>query len=293
MTKNKSIILSCERYLKRLSFIIAGGNTFAAWSKDRENLLHSSSGGIFLELAKKMLDNGGKVVGVVMDGTKARYVLSDDLEEIKQMRGSKYIPSNPSSVMEEVKNCKESVLFVGLPCHIEAVKKICNTNNILLCDLRCHGLPKKGIFEEHIKKISNGRDIISIKFRDKKAGWINGSESLIVEFSNGDTYDSFDQYMVDYMGGKILRDNCKTCEKSNVGDITLGDFWGVPPALENKLGTSIVTVNTSKGKEFFKSIDSITKKPVRFYHYLNVSSVRRIIFSSIKKAGLLPIIKKY
>ena len=256
----------------------------AAWSKDVDNLMDSSSGGIFFELAKKILSDGGKVVGVVMDGIKAMYILSDNLDEIKKMRGSKYIPSNPSSVIDEVKDCVETILFVGLPCHINAVKKKCNTKNMILCDLICHGLPKNGIFEEHIKKISNGRDLLSVKFRDKRAGWASGvrSQSLILKFSNGDIYDKFDDYMKDYMNNTILRDTCKTCKRNNVGDITIGDFWGVPPALKNKLGTSVVFINTLKGKKFFNSIDSITKKNVRFYHYFNTSSLKYIAFKSIR-----------
>lgn len=271
-------------------------NTFVAWSTDKENLLHSSSGGIFLELAKKMLSKGGKVVGVVMDGIKAKYVLSNNLEEIKQMRGSKYISSNPSLVIKEMRNCMEKILFVGLPCHVEAVKRSCNKDDMITCDLRCHGLPKRGVFEEHIEKISNGRDIKSIQFRDKKAGWERESsricQSLIVKFSNGDTYDSFDQYMINYMDGKTLRRSCKTCKRSNVGDITIGDFWGVPPHLENRLGTSLVVINTEKGKNFFKSVTSVYRVHVRFYHYFNIRSLKYLLYSSLKKTGLLRVIRR-
>lgn len=267
---------------------------FSAWSKDKDNLMQSSSGGIFFELARKTIEKGGAVVGVILDGIKAKYILSNDLKKIKQMRGSKYIISNPSSIINKIKNCKKTILFVGLPCHIEAVKKTCNTNNMLLCDLVCHGLPKEGVFEEHIKKISKGREIKSISFRDKRAGWKSGriSQSLMVNFSNGDSYDNFDQYMTDYMNNKILRDNCKSCKKSNVGDITLGDFWRVPPSLENKLGTSKVSINTKKGKEFFESIDSIIKKKVKFYHFINMKNISHTIYLSLKKSGLLSFLRK-
>ena len=266
---------------------------YSAWSKDVDNLLKSSSGGIFYELAKKMVESGGKVVGVVMDGVKAKYVLSNDLDEIKKMRGSKYIPSNPSSVINEVKNCVNPILFVGLPCHINAVKKRCNTENMILCDLVCHGLPKSGIFEKHIKKISNGRNLLEVKFRDKKTGWEGDArcQSLILKFSNGDIYDKFDDYMKNYTDNTILLNTCKTCKNNNVGDITIGDFWGVPPALKNKLGTSIVSINTLKGKKILNSINSITKKNVKFYHYFNIVSLKYIAFKSIYKSGLLPVIK--
>jgi len=264
---------------------------YSAWSNDKENLFNSSSGGIFLELAKKMLSKNGKVVGVIMDGVKAKYIISNDLEEIKKMRGSKYIPSNPSQVIKEIKDSKEKILFTGLSCHIEAVKNSCDTNNMILCDLICHGLPKDGIFEGHVEKISKGRNILSIKFRDKRAGWELG-KSLIITFSNGETYDCYDDYMKEYMGGKILRTSCKTCKKRNIGDITIGDFWGVPSSLRNNMGTSIVTVNTKKGKDFFNSINTIIKKPVRFYHIFSMDVFKNVIYHSLTKSGAFKVFKR-
>lgn len=255
---------------------------FSAWSNDEENLFSSSSGGIFFELAKKMLDENGKVVGVVMDGIKAKYIISDDLEEIKKMRGSKYIPSNPSNVIKKIKDSKEKILFTGLPCHIEAVKKTCNIENMVLVDLFCHGLPKEKVFEEYIKDIADGRKIKSIKFRDKSDGWGKSSQVLVVNFSNGDIYKSCKGYLEKYINNSILRQNCLVCKKKNVGDITMGDFWGVPPKLKNEKGTSMVMTNTKKGKDFFYSVDSITKKSVTFCYRLKL-----LIYHFLKKVRLL------
>jgi coenzyme F420-reducing hydrogenase beta subunit len=264
---------------------------FSAWSNDEENLFNSSSGGIFLELAKKILSENGKVVGVIMDGIKAKYIISNDLEEIKKMRGSKYIPSNPSQIIKKIKGSTEKILFTGLPCHIEAVKSTCDTSNMILCDLVCHGLPKDGVFEKHIKKISKGRSIKSITFRDKSAGWWL-SQSLKIVFSNGEVYDCFDEYYKSYVNNTILREYCKVCKRKRMGDITLGDFWRAPPSLKNDSGTSIVIINTKKGKEFFNSIDTITKNRYRFYHNLNMSVLKYIFIKSITKSGMLNIFKK-
>lgn len=261
-------------------------NKYAAWSNDEENLYNSSSGGIFFELAKKMIDDGGSVVGVVWDGLKAKYIISNDIEEIKKMRGSKYVPSNPSNVIKVIKDSKEKILFVGLPCHIKAVKKKCKTENIILCDLLCHGLPKNNnYFKEHIKKISKGRNIDSISFRNKRKGWSNSSRLRVI-FSNGETYDkdkSEDEYYISYLNNSIIRDSCKSCKykQKGIGDITIGDFWGVPPSLKNEKGTSIVKTHTKKGKDFLISIDSIIKRPVKFYHNLKL-----IAYRSLKKVGL-------
>jgi len=261
---------------------------FAAYSQNNENLKNSSSGGIFYEMAQEMVKQKGMVVGVIMDGLKAKYVLTDDINLIKKMRGSKYIPSNPANIIGKLKTCKKPVLFVGLPCHVEIIKKKCDTDNILLCDMLCHGLPKKGIFEKHIKKISKGREITSIKFRDKRAGWGPGeiSFSLIINFSSGEVYDKYDQYLVNYMNNNSIRDYCKKCRKKNMGDITIGDFWNVPPKMKNKMGTSIVLLNTEKGFDFFMKIPKITKKPVRWYNYLNANNIAFGLYRKMQHAGM-------
>lgn len=264
---------------------------YSAWSKDADNILHSSSGGVFFELAKKMVSNGGSVVGVVWDGLKVKYKLSNDLEEIKQMRGSKYVPSNPANVIKQIRALKEKILFVGLPCHIEAVKRTRNTEKMILCDLHCHGLPRdNSYFEEHMKKISKGRNIESISFRDKRKGWPK-SKRIKILFSNGKVYDkdsSEDEYYKLYLSKSIMRNTCKSCriKQKGIGDITIGDFWKVPPKFKNEEGTSFVQINTKKGKEFFNSINSINKKRVRLYHYLNKVSLNRISYLSLKKLGL-------
>ena len=42
---------------------------FSAWTKDTDDLKHASSGGIFFELAKEIVKDGGMVAGVIMHGT--------------------------------------------------------------------------------------------------------------------------------------------------------------------------------------------------------------------------------
>lgn len=263
---------------------------YAAWSVDEDNLLNSSSGGIFFELAKKMVNDGGYVVGVVMDGLKAKYVISNKLEEIKKMRGSKYIPSKPANIIKQIKDSKDKILFTGLPCHIEAVKKTCNTEDMVLCALVCHGLPRKNVFEEHIKKIRGERKVKSIKFRDKRKGWLK-STRLIVLFSNGEEYNrdkNEDEYLVSYIDNSIIRDSCISCNlnEKNIGDLQIGDFWGAPPSLRNENGTSIVKIVTKKGENYFNSIDTIYRKKISLFHYLNVWGIRYVGYNILRKIGL-------
>lgn len=259
----------------------------AAWTTNRVILLSSSSGGIFPELANRMLAQGGLVAGVVMDGTQAVYTLSDDPCVVERMRGSKYIPASPAPVIRELKqDSSRPVLFSGLPCHIEIVKKTCSTENMILVDIKCHGLPRAGIWEAHIQKVAGDRHITAIRFRDKSAGWEDGriGQSLIVEFGDGDVYDEFDSYIQGYMDRSLLRESCTRCTRDRCGDITLGDFWGVPRTHRNIFGTSLVHLNTEKGIAFFQSVPTIQYRPVRFYHYLNAESIGRLALPVLQKA---------
>ena len=229
-------------------------HSYICWSKDEENLLQSSSGGIFLELAKEMIKRGGLIAGVVMPYITPFYVLTDDINRIKTMRGSKYLQANLYvREMMAIRNTKRPILFVGLPCTIRRVKQeFRNRNNILYVELRCHGVIKQSIFDAYMSKHHENAE--RVKFRDKNNGW-RGSTKLCVD---GKCYKS--KLMKDYIQGKNLRGQCIHCKQHGYGDIILGDYWECPPQLENKKGTSKVITVDDQGQRFFDSLDNIEKK---------------------------------
>ena len=55
-----------------------------------------------------------------------------------------------------------------------------------------------------------------------------------------------------------LRNSCYECPFAKIertGDITLGDFWGIwdyDAKIDDKKGTSLVLINTQKGKQFYE-----------------------------------------
>ena len=51
--------------------------------------------------------------------------------------------------------------------------------------------------------------------------------------------------------------NCKFANMNRVGDITLGDFWGIEkndPYFSDNKGVSLVFINSDKGKELFEQV---------------------------------------
>jgi polysaccharide pyruvyl transferase WcaK-like protein/coenzyme F420-reducing hydrogenase beta subunit len=232
---------------------------FAAWTKDREALKKASSGGIFYELAEYFVSNGGVVCGVIMEGMTPEFIMTSNLEDIKKMRGSKYLWANPVPIFECMNDPKVPILFVGLPCQVIGLKRYLKNRNIpdkhiTYVSLRCHGVINTKTFQDYIKWIENVTKIAitNIKFREE---WQKGAGLSITYDNQRKTVFFKPKLIKDYIKKRNVFPMCKTCNKDrNDSDITLGDFWGCHPALKNKYGTSIMETNTLKGYNLFKSI---------------------------------------
>ena len=71
---------------------------------------------------------------------------------------------------------------------------------------------------------------------------------------------ALDKYGKHFMAGDCYRESCYQCQYANinrVGDITIGDFWGIAkshPEFYSEKGVSSVFVNTNKGKKLFEQM---------------------------------------
>ena len=99
----------------------------AIWSKDESVLEKSSSGGFFFELAKNIILEGGYVYGAIYKNKNVVHVLTNNLEVVKQMQGSKYVQSrfeNGYKEIEEILNKNIKVLIsVGLSIGNPSIKR--------------------------------------------------------------------------------------------------------------------------------------------------------------------------
>ena len=100
-----------------------------------------------------------------------------------------------------------------------------------------------------------------MRFRYKKLGW--HGHNMHIEFVNGKVLDNDslgNSYCGLYFSNMITRPSCHECKFANmnrVGDITIGDFWGIEkkyPELDDELGVSLAIINTFKGKRLFDKI---------------------------------------
>lgn len=248
---------------------------YAVQSTEWKYLKDSASGGIAFEICKKTIQNGGVAYGAVYD--KNFYVYHEratTIEQLKRQQGSKYVQSDISLIYKSVENDSKKgipVTVVGTPCQIASLKKYLKYEypNLLLIDLICHGVPSPNIFVKYLEwkrnKIKANR-VIDYKFRDKKSGW--GTNFKVV-FDKKEIYGAAleEPYYADFIFAYSYRESCYKCQyarQERVGDITIGDYWGISdyhPEIDFDItkGVSCVLVNTDKGEKEISALSTTMK----------------------------------
>jgi len=240
---------------------------YSAWA-DQQTRLRSSSGGIFSLLAQYVLDKGGVVCGAAFDERFQHvfHVWADSKEKLSDMRKAKYVQSEVGTTFRETKeflNKGIPVLYSGCGCQISGLRNYLGKDyeNLITVDIVCHGVPSPRVYRDYLEELSAGRTVIRVDFREKEHwGW--GSATSVF-FNDGSVYrgDCYtDPYFVSFLGSLSTRKSCSECAYTSFdrpGDITLGDFWGIEKIDEKSSdgqGTSIVLINTKKGKRIFSSV---------------------------------------
>lgn len=247
---------------------------------------HSASGGIFPVLASKILEENGCVAGVAWEGkTSAFHRMIQEKNDLPLLRGTKYFQSRMGNVYEEIRQMLSQgkrVLFCGTPCQVRAVGNYCRRKGmeegLILVDLLCRGVPsqkayKHWIWEEEEKK---GSKIQFVQIKEKRNGWDRIGTRITFE-DGSETYYSL--YENAFMDG-FLRDNisvrgsCYHCPYKTVkrgSDLTIGDFWGYRnPGFADNKGTSVVIINSEKGRKLFESVrEDLKAAPSTMWRVVN------------------------
>lgn len=240
---------------------------FAAWSKDENLRISSTSGGVFSELAKKVLADGGYVFGARYrsDFTVEHHGI-DDLSDLPLLRQSKYMQSEMGHTFREVEKqlgTGAPVLFCGTPCHAAGLLSYLGKayENLTVCDFICRGVTSAAVFEAYLSDLEKQHEssVKTLQFKNKEIGW--NQFCTRIEFEDGQVYlkdRNGDAYMRGYLKHNLyVRPSCYDCkfkEIPRVSDISLADFWGIGntrPHLDDNKGTSMVMLNTGTAESLF------------------------------------------
>lgn len=237
---------------------------YAAYSTDVNIRYTSTSGGTFSAIADEFIRSGGYVCGAIYDDTMTvRHYITNNANEIKKLRQSKYVQSIKDTVFNEIKMLLLSgkkVLFVGCPCEVTALLNIvgADNKNLYTIDFVCLGANSPlayNSYKEYLEKKYHST-IDTIWFKHKKYSW--NRFSTYVRFQNGNIYQKdrySDFYMRCYIEKQlIIRKSCQHCDFKGIphgSDFTLADFWGVEnfiKGIDSSNGVSLVSVNSEKGR---------------------------------------------
>lgn len=247
---------------------------YAAQITDKVALSDSTSGGLFTAFSREIFRLNGVVYGCVWDENYNAVVRNaKNEEEIKPMRGSKYVWSWAGDTFPEIKEYLDSgriVLFSGLPCQVAGLKNYLSKKyeNLYLVDFLCSGSPSPLALDKYLDTIckKEERKNLNLKFRDKVPYGVgvhityNGKRKRIKkgEHIRNPYYWSFYTRLVD-------RKSCYQCEYGSgnrLSDITLGDYWGISDfhnELNSRDGVSAILVNSEKGESLIQSLKNNIK----------------------------------
>ena len=241
---------------------------FAAWNRDDSIRRDSTSGGAFTALADYVLEGGGIVYGAAFDGRQhLRHVACFRKEDLWRLRGAKYVQSDLGETFQEIRTALESrtVLFSGTPCQVDGLYRYLGRRpeNLVTCDLVCHGVPSPGVWEDMARSIEQRRHkgLQAVRFRNKVTGWKNSHFTTVYDDGSVDSAPLFrTEYGRAFGRALFLRPSCHRCAYTNLnrpGDFTLGDFWGLRPdelPEQQEKGVNLLLVNTAHGSHIFDQL---------------------------------------
>lgn len=232
----------------------------------------SSSGGAFTALSDYVLNTGGVIFGAAFDDNfRVVHKCAYTADERNAMRGSKYVQSDMGDTFSQIKRLlknNNTVLFTGTPCQCGGLKSFlnatnCNTENLILCDIVCHGVPSPLFWDEHINSLKKkfGNDIKNYFFRSKVLGWHTHTEAVENRHGKLKYKSSFIQkHKHLFYSHYMLRPSCYNCGYTSFdrcSDITIADFWGIEncnPEFDDNKGVSLILVNSPKGEMIFNAV---------------------------------------
>lgn len=185
-------------------------------------------------------------------------ILATTEDEIFEAKGSKYCPVAANLSLREILDSNGRYALVGLPCHIQGLRKAQARNRKLrekvafsisiFCGLNMSPAGTQVMLRRYGISVE---DITGIRYRG--AGWPGG---LQVELQNGQTHFEpyrgyFDDHFICY---EMHRCNLCTDSYGELADISCGDAWLPEFTDSDDLGTSVVVVRSQRGEELLSSL---------------------------------------
>lgn len=172
-------------------------------------------------------------------------------EEIISSIGSKYVSGSVCSIISEILKTEGKYAVVGLPCHLEALRKSeihikkLNERIVLHFGLFCQTIiSHTGLkFWFKVNKIDSS-EITKLSYRGN--GWPGGM--TIKRKDEGEKFYPLPLYWEFLENFSPIRCNLCVDGLAELADISFGDAW-LSEFASDKIGTSIIVVRSKKGND--------------------------------------------
>ncbi len=225
----------------------------------------STSGGLVSALLSFALEEGIIDGALVTRMSKTEPLTPEPFiartkDEIISAAGSKYIPVPANVALKEILRKKGKYAVVGLPCHIQGIRKAEKINEklneriVLHLGLMCSGTISSYGTNLLLKSLNiNHKNLSQIYYRGD--GWPggfravlkNGTQTLVIPHSD---YFSIIRFYLPFP--------CLVCwdPTNELSDISFADDWLDPIRNSDNKGTSLIVSRTERGEELLKVAES-------------------------------------
>lgn len=225
-----------------------------------KNIRDKASGGgivsdILISALRKKLIDGAIVTKMNPESLRAEAFVAKTKDDILNAAGSKYVIASNLKVIQTLK--KGRYAFVGLPCQIQALRKMQAKNDwrakqiVYTIGLFCGSSMDNEVIDYLMKKLKVKGKISDIQFRSRNNADASSLGGFLVKSGNTEKY--LDKEAYGFLRHLFMNEACKFCfdQTNELADISVGDLW-----LKRKYGEKLpssVIIRTKKGNELIEN----------------------------------------
>jgi coenzyme F420 hydrogenase subunit beta len=281
--------LNLEVFDQILKYPVIGNflSSYAGYAMDPEIRTKSTSGGLIPALAifAMEIETIGGVLTSRADSKnplKPKPFIARTKKEILSALGSKYCPVPANSALNEILETQGHYLVIGLPCHIQGLRKVQGFNKklknrvALVFGLVCNHTPTFHALNFLLQKFQIPEKKIT-KLGYRSGGWPGGVDIVL---NNGSKH--FIPFNSSYYWGLVFQrffwpKRCIVCNDKlcQLADIIFMDAW-LPKYSFDRIGTSLIVARSSKGEKLIKK--AIERKVVK---------LKKISFNEVMESQMI------
>ena len=276
---------------------------YSGYATDQNVRCKSASGGLITALSTFALEDH-IVDGILTTRATAQKPLRPNSfiarteEEVNSAVGSKYCPVPVNSSINKILENQGRYIIIGLPCHIQGLRKAQIINNklknriSLVFGIVCNHTPTFHATDFLLKKLRISKEkVTKLDYRSKD--WPGG-----INITVGDCWKHFIPFSSSYYWGYVFQKffwskRCMICDDKlcQLADIIFMDPW-LPRFSSDRMGSSLVAVRSKKGEEF---IAKALEKGVVKLQTISIDEVLRSqkMATTIRSAAARSYVLKY